>query len=186
LVGQSLQLPFPQPQSPAVTTAAIGGDQQSPRGGIQAAALSAPPTADRSHRERARVVVRAHVDEAKVAPEVVDSVRIGAGHFGTGKIMSVDLIRRSPFAPLAALVLVIADQLLLLRVHGYHGFARPQSLFDSAVDMPELRVTIRMIASLLGLAVTLQAVATLPQELRDFGVADGVAPGRQFACDVAG
>src|SRR4029453_16161062 len=85
LVGQSLQLPFPQPQSPAVTTAAIGGDQQSPRGGIQAAALSAPPTADRSHRERARVVVRAHVDEAKVAPEVVDSVRIGAGHFGLGK-----------------------------------------------------------------------------------------------------
>jgi hypothetical protein len=49
-------------------------------------------------------------------------------------------------------------------------------VFDGAADMPELRVAIGMIVSLLGLAVALQAVATLPQELGDFGVADRVAP----------
>jgi hypothetical protein len=59
--------------------------------------------------------------------------------------MSVDLVRCPRFAPLAALVLVIFDQFLLLRVHGNDGLAGPQSPFDGAVDMPELRVTIGMI-----------------------------------------
>ena len=48
LVGQSLQLPFPQPQTPAVAATAISGDQQPPGAQIQAAALGAPPTADRA------------------------------------------------------------------------------------------------------------------------------------------
>src|ERR1035441_6854970 len=109
------------------------------------------------HRKRARVVVGAHVDEPGIASEVVDSVGIGAGHLGTGKIMPVDLVRRPRFTPLAALVLVVADQFLLLRIHGNDGLARPQSLFDGAVDMPELRVAIGMIVPLLGLAVALQA-----------------------------
>src|ERR1019366_74998 len=90
------------------------------------------------------------------------------------------------FAPLAAMILVVADQFLLLRVHGNDGLARPQSLFDCAVDMPELRVAIGVRVPLLGLAVALQAVATLPQELGDFGVADPVASGRQFRRKRAG
>ena len=52
--------------------------------------------------------------------------------------------------------------------------------------MPELRVAIGMIAPFLGLAVALQAVAVLPQELGDFGVTDRVAPGRQFRRKRAG
>jgi hypothetical protein len=52
--------------------------------------------------------------------------------------------------------------------------------------MPEPRVAIGMILPLLGLAVALQSVATLPQELGDFGVADRVAPGRQFRRQRAG
>src|ERR1700694_5150821 len=100
--------------------------------------------------------------------------------------MSVDLVRRPRLAPLAALVLVVADQLLLLRVNGNDGLARPQSVFDGAVDMSELRVAIGMIAPFFGLAVALQAVAILPQELGDFGVADRVAPGSQFRRKRAG
>ena len=64
-------------QAPAVAATAIGGNQQPPRAQIQAAALAAPPAADRSHRERACVVVRAHVDKAGVAPQVIDPVGIG-------------------------------------------------------------------------------------------------------------
>ncbi len=48
LVGQAPQLPFPQPQAPAVAATAIGGNQQPPRAQIKVAA-----TADRGHRERA-------------------------------------------------------------------------------------------------------------------------------------
>src|SRR5260370_26148879 len=72
LVGQALQLPFPQPQAPAVAAAAISGDQQPPRTQIQAAALGAPPASDRSHRQRTRVMVRAPDDEAGIAPQIVD------------------------------------------------------------------------------------------------------------------
>jgi hypothetical protein len=46
---------------------------------------------------------------------------------------------------LAARVLVIADQFLLLRVHRNHRFPCPQSGFDSAVDVTELRIAIGMI-----------------------------------------
>src|ERR1019366_2035594 len=55
--------------------------------------------------------------------------------------------RRQPLLPppLAALVLIVADQFLLLGVHGNNGLACPQSVFHGAVDMPELRVAIRMI-----------------------------------------
>ena len=52
--------------------------------------------------------------------------------------------------------------------------------------MPELRVAIGMIAPFLGLAIALQAIAVLPQELGDFGVADRVASGRQFRRQRAG
>src|SRR6266540_1847286 len=48
--------------------------------------------------------------------------------------------------------------------------------------MSELRVAIRMIAPFFGLAVALQAVAILPEELGDFGMADWMAPGCQFRC----
>jgi len=147
LVGQALQLPFPQPQAPAVAATAIGGDQQPPRAQIQAAAPGAPLAADRSHRDRARVMLCSHVDEAGIAPQVIDPVGICAGNLRTGKIMPVDLVRRPRFAPLAALVLVVADLFHLLRVHD--GLTRPQSLFDGAVDIPELRIAIRMIVPLL-------------------------------------
>ena len=41
---------------------------------IQAAALGAPPAADGSHSECARVVVRAYIDEPGVASQVIDAV----------------------------------------------------------------------------------------------------------------
>src|ERR1700694_5577108 len=144
LVGQALQLPFPQPQPPAIAAATIGGDKQPPRVPIQAPALGAPPTADRSHRKGTRVVVRAHVDETGVAPQVVNPIGISAGNLGTWKIMPVDLLRRPRLAPLAARILRVADQFLLLRVHGNDWFAYPQRLFDSA-DISELRVAVGMI-----------------------------------------
>jgi len=96
-------------------------------------------------------VVRAYIDEAGVASQVIDPVGIGAGHLGTGKVMSLDLVRRSRLVPLAALVLVVADQFLLFRVYGNDRLARPQSTFHGAVDMTELRIAIGMLIPLLGL-----------------------------------
>ena len=57
--------------------------------------------------------------------------------------MYVDLVRHFGWAPLAAPVLVVADQFLLFRVDGNDGLASPQSAFNGTVDMPELRVAIK-------------------------------------------
>src|SRR5580658_3906667 len=94
--------------------------------------------------------------------------------------MSVNLVRCPRFAPLTARILVIADQFLLLGVHGNDRLASPQSVFDGTIDMPELRVAVGMILPFLGLAVTLQAVATLPEELSDLGMTDRMPSSRQF------
>ena len=69
---------------------------------------------------------------------IVDPIGIGARHVGAGEVVAVDLVRRRCFAPLADLIVVVADQILFLRVHGNDGLARPQGSFDGAVDMPKL------------------------------------------------
>ena len=59
-----------------------------------------------------RVVVRTDVDKTSVAPQIIDPVRIGAGHFRAREIMPVDLFHRSRLAPTTATILVVADQFL--------------------------------------------------------------------------
>ena len=50
--------------------------------------------------------------------------------------------------------------------------------------MTELRVAIRMVPSLLGFAVALQAVVQIVQDLGHFGVTDGMlAPGQSLRND---
>jgi hypothetical protein len=96
------------------------------------------------------------------------------------KIMAVDPLSSSCFAPLAASVLIIANQFLLFRVHGNNGFARSQGAFDDAIDMAKLIIAIGMIPSFLGFAVALETVTALPQELGNFGVTGRVMSSREF------
>ena len=58
-IGEPLQFKFPQPQARAVTAAAIGGDQQAPGEGIANPAYLLPPSSDRLHGKRRRVIVDA-------------------------------------------------------------------------------------------------------------------------------
>ena len=96
-------------------------------------------------------------------------------------------LRRAPLLPG---ILVIPEQFLLLRVHRNHrprDGERPPHLL---VDVPELRVTIRVIRPLVHLPRPLQAVVQLPQQLGDLLVADGMAVrgelGRQCPRTLAG
>ena len=48
----------------------------------------------------------------------------------------------------------------------------------SGIDVPELRITVGMLLSLLGFAVALQAVVQIVKDLGHLGMADGMlAPG---------
>jgi hypothetical protein len=62
--------------------------------------------------------------------------------------------------------LEIPDVLLLLGVHADHELPRGALRLGDRIDVPELRVAIEVLGSLLGLRVRLQAVPQRPKQLR--------------------
>ena len=85
VISQLLQLHLPQTQPVAVTATAIGRDQEGLRLRIESSSLDAPPAANGCHREGPGVVVRPDVHEPRVAPQVIDAIRIARGTEGEGK-----------------------------------------------------------------------------------------------------
>src|SRR5215207_11247372 len=77
-IGEPLQVKFPQTHARAVAAAAIGGDQQAPGEGIANAADLLPPSSDRLHGERRRIIVDADVDPTRVGGQIIYSIRHGA------------------------------------------------------------------------------------------------------------
>jgi len=151
----------------AVGAACVGGDEQACRLWVGGPALAGPPAADRFHCERGGVVIGAHVDPAGVRREIVDPVRDGLAQLGVGEVMDVHRhgITRRP--PLAAVVLELADEFLLLGVHADHRLAGVPVITSLLVETVELGIPVRMSASLNGLGVGLKTEAFLPQQVRD-------------------
>src|SRR5712692_4178529 len=179
-IGELLQLELPHAQAIAVAAPAIRRDQQAPRPRVQPVAFEPPPAPDRGHRKGARVVVGAHVHEPFVAGQIIHAVGIGPRHRGSRKIVALHEGRPLASAPLPALVLVIPDQLLLLRVHGDDRSAPGQRPADLIIDVLELRVAVGMIRAFLGLPVPLEAVVHRAQKLRHLLMADRMVLAREF------
>src|SRR6516164_242106 len=91
----------------------------------------------------------------------------------------------SPLTQLATGVLEVADQLLLFGVYRNRRFTRGQSGADLSIDIAELFVPIRTAAALAGLAVALQAVVQLSQQIGDNVVPDAVAHRAQRLGEIA-
>lgn len=81
--------------------------------------------------------------------------------------MDVHRRRISRRPPLAAVVLELADELLLLGVHADHRLAGVPVITGLLVEIAELGISVGMLASLDGLGVGLQAEAFLPQQVGD-------------------
>src|SRR5712692_8279746 len=94
--------------------------------------------------------------------------------------MALHEVGRLARSPLTALVRVIPNQLLLLRVHGDDRSARGHRPAYVIVDVLELRVAVWMIRSFFGLPVPLEAVVHLSEELRDLLMADRMVLAREF------
>ena len=127
-------------------------------------------------------MVDADADPAVIVGDVVDAVGHRPAEFRDAEIVHADLLRLALGLPFAAAVLEIADQLLLLGVDRDHRLAGRRGRFHLIVDVAELRIAIRMACPLAGLAVGLQAVAHLPQQIGHDVVADAMTklakPGR--------
>src|SRR5262249_11401925 len=90
--------------------------------------------------------------------------------------------RRALGFPFPAAVLEVADQLLLLRVHGDHGLSHVLECSRPSTDVLELCVALGMLCTLACLLVPLQAVAHLRQEFTDLRRAHRVTVCRQLLC----
>src|SRR2546426_6238745 len=141
-----------------------------------------PPAPNGRDRKGAGVMVRADIDKAGVAADVVNAKGIGPRHLGRGKV--VPAYRRRLFGgpPLLADVGVIPDQFFLLGINRDHWMLVPQASFHGGGDVAELRVAVRMVVvALLGLTVALEAVVEVVQQLGDLHVADRmILPGQFF------
>jgi hypothetical protein len=79
-IGQLLQLQFPKAQPRAIAASAVCRDEQLSRLRIQRFTFFAPPPTNGCDRECPGIMVRPNVHEPRVAPQVVNSVWIGAGN----------------------------------------------------------------------------------------------------------
>src|SRR5208283_580150 len=180
-IGEALQFKFPQSHARAVRSAAIGSDDQAARERIATTADVLPPSADRLNREGRRVVVDPDVDPARVSGQIINSIRHGATELLDQEIVHAHFFRIALFAPLAAGVLEIADQLLLLGIDGYSRLVLGHGCLDRVVDDTKLRVAVGIVSALARLAIGLQAELLLLQQLADNRVADLVPEFVEFS-----
>ena len=123
---------------------------------------------------------------AGVRGQVIDPVRHRLARAVPGEVMGPGRRRLALGPPLAARVLELADQLLLLGVHADHRIGGVLVGLDLLVDVPELRVPVRVPLALDRLGVALQAEPLGPQQVTDGVGADPVALAGQLGRQVAG
>ena len=153
--------------------------------GIARASHRLPPAADGVDREARGVVVDADAHPAGIVGDVVDAVGRRPAELRDHKVVHPHRLGLALGAVLTAAILEIADQFLLLGVDRDRRLARRQRRLHLIVEVTELRVAVGMAGSFAGLAVGLQAVAHLAQQIGHDVMADAMAkpvqPGRQVA-----
>src|SRR4029077_3500516 len=120
--------------------------------------------------KRSRVMISPDLDKPGVAPDVVNAIGIGPRHIRRGKVVTANLPRPFRGKPLLAGVVVVADDFFLLGIYRDHGAALRQAALYGGIDVPKLRVAIRVVSPLLGLPVALQAVIEPVKNLGDLGM----------------
>src|SRR5882762_2986295 len=158
LVGQFLQLAFPQPDPRAVAAPAIGGDQQSGCLGIASPTDGKPPLADAIDGEGGRVMVDADTYPSGIGGKVIDTIGHRTTEFLDQEVMDANRFRIALRTILAARIAEIPDKFLLLGVDRDHRLLFGQSRGHLGVDMGELGIPVGMAVALLGFAVALQTV----------------------------
>src|SRR6185312_10421671 len=185
VVGQLLEADLPEAAARAVGAAGIGGDQQFAGPREAAAAHLRPPASDAVGGELRRVVVDADAHPPLVVEQVVHAIGDHLAQTLVLEVMHADFLWAALGPPLPAAVLEIPDQFLLFRVHRDGRAAVAKAGTDQLVDVAELGVTVRVRASLAGLAVGLEAVTGFVQQPRHRSPAHRMAHPRQLVCQTA-
>ena len=110
-----------------------------------------------------------------VRRDVVDPVRARPAELGDGEVVHAHSLRVTLGTELPAAVAERPDELLLLGVDRDDRLAQRQLQLDRGVEMGKLGVAVGVLGALERLAVGLQAVALLVEELTDDPVAHPMA-----------
>ena len=157
LGGQVGQFGLPGARSVTVGAAAVGADQQPGRPRVGVLADRVPPGPDRVDRERGGVVVGADGRSSRCR-WTRRRRRTGwpcpARDRGSRGPSPVAIAARAPFPPA---VLVVTDELLLLGVHADHSLSVAGVRGGLLVEVAELPVPVRVIATFELFGVALQA-----------------------------
>jgi len=121
-------------------------------------------------------VVRSHIDEAAIATDVVDAEWIRPGHLRARKIVPFHVPGVLRGTPLLPGIREIPDQFLPLGIDRDDRELLGQAPFHRVIDVVELGIAVRMIAAFFGLAIALQAVLEVVEQVRHLHVADGMMP----------
>jgi len=100
-------------------------------------------------------MISSHIDEARVPSDVINSVGIRSWHVGARKIVSLNQAGRLGGSPFLTAILVVSENFLLLRVHGYDRLFQGKSPLHRCVDVSELCIAVFVICAFFGFAVTL-------------------------------
>ena len=123
---------------------------------------------------------------AGISGQVIDAVRHRLARAVPGEVMGPGRHRLALGPPFPARVLELTDQLLLLGVHADHRIRGALMGLDLLVDVPELRIAVRVPLALDGLGVALQAEPLGPQQVTNGVGADPVTLAGQLRRQVAG
>ena len=111
-------------------------------------------------------MVNADTHPPGIGGQIIDAIGHRAAKFLDQEVVHPNLFR-TPLRPIfAAMVVEIADKFLLFGVDRDHRLLFGQSSGHLGVDMGELRIPVRVAVTLLGLAVSLQAVT---RRIEQFG-----------------
>src|SRR6266542_2800733 len=163
LIGERLQAKLPGAQLGTVAAAAVGADQESPRGSVEAPAVQSPPATNTLDRKLGGIVADADVHHGPVPRNVVGAVGHGLAPAEMREIVHVDLDRIAVWPPRLTRIAEFSYQFLLLRIDRDDRVAGLDVALHQSVDVPELLVARRRLRALFGFDVRLQRVPEIMQ-----------------------
>jgi len=130
-------------------------------------------------------MVDTDADPAGIVGDVVDSVGGCPAEFRDLEVVYPHLFRIAFRSIVTAIVLEIADQFLLLGVNRNGRLPGRHRLLHPIIDVVELRIAVRVARALERLAIGLQRIAQLTQQLADSLMRDAVAQRLQVCSQIA-
>ncbi len=146
-IGKLLQFYLPHLYSLSIGSAAVCRDQQFPCIRVSLPAHEFLPSPYEFHCELRSIMIDAHIDPSLVPLHVIHTIWYRFSICISREIVHVDMIIFTLRFSFLSVVLEIADQFLLLCVHGYDGLVLLHEFHCSIAYVPELFITIRFTPS---------------------------------------